>query len=72
MDQPEKSEKLNAMDPVMASLLVNSRAGNCAIWDDRLNQSEPAGATVLPVEDKSGEELDFDETDVIALLKKRN
>lgn len=42
-----------------------------ATLDQRLDVPEPVAVTVLPANDKNAEEVQFDQTDAIALFKKK-
>lgn len=57
----------------MASSFVSRHPTQCnATWYDVLDLPEPAAATDLPAVVKHAGELEFDDTDVTALFKKKS
>lgn len=67
-----KSKKQEVEDPGMESSPVASHSTQReATLDGRLDVAESTVVTFLPADLKHAEELDFDESEVIALFKKK-
>lgn len=73
MARLDKPQKLGVEDPGMACSPVTSHlTESYAASSDIIDVPKPAVTTVLPSDGKNAKELDFNDTDVIALFKEKN